>query len=320
MSRAFVSLIIILLIALIVLCAVGTLLMALMLLRPSRMTDGKAAWVLKRLSPGDLGMRFEELRFTVRDEASAGEKLTLAAWWIPHPAITARCVVLIHGYADAKVGATAWAPTWQSLGYNILALDLRAHGESGGRFSTAGFFERHDLNQVLDQLQAMRPGETQALVLFGVSLGAAVALSAAAVRESDDIAAIVLECPFADFRNAVMQHAKMMNMPAPILQRASIYVAQWISGARFAKVRPVDLVERVRCPLMLIESRNDMFVSEWDKLALRAAMAGRNPAKSRFLQIEEAGHVVGICADPELYRAHVEAFLDPNLSRAIAAR
>src|SRR5512138_2516666 len=31
-------------------------LMAWSLLRPPRMTDGKAAWVLKRLSPGDLGL------------------------------------------------------------------------------------------------------------------------------------------------------------------------------------------------------------------------------------------------------------------------
>src|SRR5262245_33052120 len=123
MSGAYVSLILILLTALLGLCAIATLLLALMLLRPSRMTDGKAAYVLKRLSPGDLGMRFEEIRFTVRDEARPGSALTLAGWWIPHPAAAGKCVVLIHGYADAKVGAIAWAPTWRAMGYNICALD-----------------------------------------------------------------------------------------------------------------------------------------------------------------------------------------------------
>ena len=37
-----------------------------------------------------------------------------------------RCVVLLHGYADAKVGAIAWAPMWHELGYHALAIDLRA--------------------------------------------------------------------------------------------------------------------------------------------------------------------------------------------------
>src|SRR5262245_33990196 len=107
------------------------------MLRPPRMTDGKAAWVLKRLSPGDLGMRFELAQFSVRDERSR-RRINIAGWWIGHPNAGGRCVVMIHGYADAKVGVLAWAPTWHALGYNICAIDLRAHGESGGTFTTGG--------------------------------------------------------------------------------------------------------------------------------------------------------------------------------------
>src|SRR5688572_14549042 len=96
--------------------------MARTLLRPTRMTDAKATWILKRLSPGDLDLNFEDLKFRVRDEQS-GEPLDIAAWWIPASAGRAgagagaggagltRTVLLIHGYADAKVGAIAWAPT-----------------------------------------------------------------------------------------------------------------------------------------------------------------------------------------------------------------
>src|SRR5205814_8004998 len=150
--------------------------MARMLLGPERMNDPRAAFVLKRLSPADLGMRFEPLKFRVRDEHTGGP-LELAAWWIPcpDPSANGRCVILIHGYADAKVGAIAWAPVWHALGYHILALDLRAHGESGGDQCTAGYFERHDVNQVLDQVRAERPEETRTIVLFGISMGAAVA-------------------------------------------------------------------------------------------------------------------------------------------------
>src|SRR5437868_12774319 len=98
--------------------AVIVYMMARMLLRPPRMNDARASFVLKRLSPSDLGMSYESLSFVVRDEHS-GSRLRLAGWWIPAPSRdTDKCVVLIHGYGDAKVGAIAWAPLWHSLGYH----------------------------------------------------------------------------------------------------------------------------------------------------------------------------------------------------------
>src|SRR5690606_36813730 len=105
-----------------------------------------------------------------------------------------RCVVALHGYSDAKVGVIAWAPTFHALGYGVLALDLRAHGESDGVSSTAGYFERHDVTEVINQFRAARPGETRSIVLFVMSLGAAVACAVAVDR--DDLVGVVLESPF----------------------------------------------------------------------------------------------------------------------------
>src|SRR4051812_34970651 len=149
-----------------ILLAVGALLywllpvpMALKLLRPPRMTDGKAVYLLKRLSPGDLGLAYGDVSFKIRDEQT-GEPLEITGWSIPCPAGGERTVILIHGDAAAKVGSIAWAPLWISMGYHVLAIDLRAHGSSGGVNVTAGFWERHDVSRVIDQLRAERPGET----------------------------------------------------------------------------------------------------------------------------------------------------------------
>ena len=109
------------------------------------------------------------MNFSVIDE-SGGPKLKIAGWWIGNPEARGRCAVILHGYSDAKVGGIAWAPLLRELGFAILAIDLRAHGESGGAYSTAGYWERHDLNQVLDQLKAARPAETRQILLFGISL------------------------------------------------------------------------------------------------------------------------------------------------------
>jgi len=292
----------------VLLLGITLLLMALTLLRPPRMTDGKAAALLRRISPGDLGMDFEQTRFDVRD-ARTGQVLPIAAWWIPHPTARGRCVVLIHGYADGKVGAIAWAPMWRALGYHIVAIDLRAHGYSGGTFTTAGYFERHDLNQVLDQLVAERPDDTRSLVLFGVSLGAAVALATAQLR--DDIDALVLECPYADYLHGVQAHSAVMRTPLPSFVPTAYRLAQRLCGARFDEVKPVELLARVTPPTMVIEADADPFVPAGDREAIERVMSERaaRGLVSVYWNVSEAAHVMGIVADADEYARRVATFL-----------
>ena len=61
------------------LASVFTYFMARLLLRPPRMTDGKAAWVLKRVCPRDLGLFYQDLKFQVRDSATH-QPIPIAAW------------------------------------------------------------------------------------------------------------------------------------------------------------------------------------------------------------------------------------------------
>ena len=309
---SFVTLAIVLLVSLALLLALVILAMAMILLRPPRMNDAKAMWVLKRMTPADLGLRYETTSFLVRDERTA-KQLKVAAWWIPapQPTQTDRTVVLVHGYADAKVGAIAWAPMWHALGYHIMAVDLRAHGESEGAYSTAGFYERHDFNQVLNQLRATRPSETRRLVVFGVSLGAAVALAALAEREDNIVDALICECPFANYASAAMAHARKMNLPFRSLQPLSIRLAQWISGARFDDISPVKTIARIRCPLLVIQACDDVLVPSADVAAVERAVRDRRERGeiAEFWSVANAGHVLGICADPAAYAQHIQQFL-----------
>ena len=237
------------------LCGLIVFVLARAVTMPPRMTDGKAAWVYKRLSPGDLGLAFEDMSFDIRDVGSQ-QPLSIAGWWIPHQEAPGRCVILIHGYADAKIGAIEWAPPWHALGWNVLAIDLRAHGESGGRHCTGGSFERHDVSDVINQFRAKRPQETQQVMLFGVELGGVVAVATAALR--DDIDAVILAHPVQDFTQEATRQMDAHGAPPGILRRIAIRLAGHLAGARLDEMRLPDLLPKLTCPVLTLDSEQDI--------------------------------------------------------------
>lgn len=303
--NAYVLLGIVLIISAAGLCAGVLWLLGLHLLRPARMSDGKAMYILKRLSPEDLGLAYVSIDFQVRDSISGG-MIRIAGWWMACPGAR-QCVLIIHGYSDAKVGGIAWAPVWASLGFNVLAIDLRAHGESGGKYSTAGYFERDDLDQVIDQLRQLKPDATSNLILFGVSLGATVAAGVGARR--DDLNGVVMECPYVDFRHAVASHGRRLAMPLEWGYGIACTIAERISGADFDQVRPIDLARQVRCPLLVIHSGADTFVTQEQIDQFSRLLAEPNPiASRRHVIIEGVEHTRGLLKDPQHYRSMLETF------------
>jgi pimeloyl-ACP methyl ester carboxylesterase len=257
------------------------------------------------LSPGDLGLGFEEQSFTVRD-LRTGRKLRLAGWWIPASPSSNRCAILIHGYADAKVGSIAFAPLLNDLDLNILVIDLRAHGESDGRFSTGGFFERDDISQVIDQIRSDRPFQTERMILFGISLGASVACGVAAARK--DLAGIILESPFPSYERVITNHARLMHLPGGWMLKTAIWLAQKFSGADFSQVRLVDLIKHIHCPALLIVGGDDELLEAEDIAELRSAAT--DDTSSEFWLVCHAGHLQAMSVDPIEYRHRAAAFLE----------
>src|SRR5678815_2273090 len=139
--------------------------------------------------------------------------------------------------------------------------------------------DRYDVEQVIGRLRAERPREAAQVVLFGVSLGAAVAAGVAALADEprDDrgdprgidprdrpdtaplVSALVMESPFADFSAAAAAHMDALGLPGGPFPRGALWLAERWSGARFNEVRPVDLVGKARCPVLIIAPTNDPF-------------------------------------------------------------
>lgn len=140
-------------------------------------------------TPTNAGLDYEEIAFTSTDG------VRLSGWWIPADD-SRRAAILVHGWGGDKSDEhiLKTAPVYHREGYNVLVLDLRAHGESGGGRRTLGYRETRDVLGALLWLQkrGYRPEDT---VLHGWSMGGTTVLRSA---PGTGVAAVVEEAGYAD--------------------------------------------------------------------------------------------------------------------------
>jgi len=128
-----------------------------------------------------------------------------------------------------------------------------------------------------------------------------------------DLSAVILESPYVDFRNATLSHADNLAVPGRLFQRTALWFCQQIARIRFSAVRPPDLIPKIACPLMVIQSTDDPFVPESDQKIVAAATNSRTNARTRFWQIPGCFHIMGMIEQPDEFRRQFVEFLDVAL-------
>ncbi len=200
------------------------------------------------LNPGLYGLSFSEVRVKSRDG------LELAAWWVPG-GDGRRAALLVHGLNASKGSSYVLPalPVYAHLGFGVLMLDLRAHGQSPGSRTTLGISETRDVLGGLDWL-AQHGYPRQAVVLHGWSMGAAAVLLTAA---GETVRAVVADSGYASLALLLRQRVGALLYPGIALATRALL------GASPASAVPAKAAVRLRAagtPLYLLHGAADRTV------------------------------------------------------------
>jgi pimeloyl-ACP methyl ester carboxylesterase len=208
--------------------------------------------------------------------------VVLRGWLFPAAAASVGItVVVLHGIADNRTSGVWIAERLVPKGFDVLVYDARAHGESGGESCTYGFHEKRDLSRALDQL-----GIDRAL-LVGNSLGAAVALQAAA--EDRRVIGVVAADTFSDLASIVRDRAPFFASGSQI--REAILLAEREGSFRVADVSPVDAARSIRVPVLLLHGADDTETRPVHTEKVFAALGG--PKRLRLVSAAKHGEALG---------------------------
>jgi pimeloyl-ACP methyl ester carboxylesterase len=226
-----------------------------------------------------------------------GSGVNLEGWCCEAVGRRRGTLVYLHGFADSRGGGAGIMESFRERGFDVVAYDSRAHGESGGEAVTYGYFEKEDLRRVLDTL---RPGP---VVLLGSSLGAAVALQLAA--EDRRVSAVVAAETFSDLRTIVTERAPFF-CPAGIVSRA-IEHAGAEAGFPVDAASPIEAARRITCPVLMIHGEADRDTGPDHTKRVFEALTG----PKRLILVAGAGHSQSLQGDT--WR-EVEDWIDATLT------
>ena len=175
--------------------------------------------------------------------------------FLPCPTRARATLIVLHGIGSCKEVYYPILPDILTLGYNILLWDQRAHGKSGGEFTTFGAREKLDVRAGVDWLAARTPGLPTGI--YGNSMGGAVALQSLATDERLRFG--LIESTFTDLPTITQAYGyRLSGLPLPkFLTDLVLWRAGLIAGFKPFDIRPVEAAVAITQPVQLIHGDAD---------------------------------------------------------------
>ena len=227
-------------------------------------------------TPQRIGLDFEDVWLQAADGAR------IHGWYLPHP--RARGTLLfLHGNAGNIGDRLESLQIFHRLGLNTLIIDYHGYGKSEG--SPGEEESYHDAEAAWRHLVEGRQIPAQSIVLFGRSMGGAVAAWLAA-RVAP--AGLILESTF----------TSVPDMAAKVYP---FFPVRLLARIRFDARASLAAV---RAPVLVIHSAGDEIVP----VAHGRALFEAAPEPKRFLELR-GGHNDGFLVSREIYVAGLSGFI-----------
>jgi len=186
------------------------------------------------------------------------EGIFLSSWLLqPKESIAHGTLIFIHGIAGSKEFQLKYAESFVNLGLNVVVFDLRAHGQSGGKNCTYGYYEKHDVSAIIDLLATS--GVEGQIGLYGTSLGGAIALQTAAIDDRIDF--LIIESTFATLEEVTFEY---MDRISPVSNK---YISDLILGAAGRmgnfdpdSVKPELAAAQISIPVFMAHGTEDVHI------------------------------------------------------------
>ncbi|MCU4176575.1 alpha/beta hydrolase [Carboxylicivirga sp. N1Y90] len=255
-------------------------------------------------SPENYGLNSESIIFESKDG------LKLNALLIKTDSVNQKgTIILVHGIRSYKEHFIPVSKRITDKGFNAVLIDLRAHGQSEGKYCTFGNKEKQDISCLIDDLNTL-PNLSQKYIIWGQSLGAAVSLQALSI--DDRIKVGIIESTFSDYRQIVHDYSKNTVSFAPgFVVDYFIWLSELMGDFKADETVPSEAAKNVHQAVLMVHGEKDRRINiaygrlNYENLASQ---------KKEFLAYPEANHLNVWKVGGQAFFDKVFNFIEENIN------
>jgi uncharacterized protein len=221
------------------------------------------------------------------------------------PYETNRYIIICHGVTVNRLNSVKYMNLFLQKGWNVLIYDHRRHGESGGKTTSYGHYEKFDLQNVVHWLK-QEVDKPIVLGIHGESMGAVTMLLYAGMVE-DGADFYIADCPFTELEAQLLYRLKVeFKLPGFLIMPIAKPFVQLRDRYSLKGVSPIKSIANITNPVLFIHSKDDDYIPAEMTKQLYENMQG--PKK---LYIAEKGlHAMSYSENQEEYARVVDEFFD----------
>ena len=205
-------------------------------------------------------------------------------------------IIAFHGYRSAALRDCAIGfSLGLKYGYNVLAVDQRAHGKSEGHVITFGIKERYDCRSWVAYITE-RFGADRPILLSGISMGAATVLMAADLDLPENVKGIIADCAYSSPSDIICKVCHDIGYPVKLTYPFVRLGARIFGSFDLEAASAVRSVGNTNLPILLIHGEKDLFVPCEMSQKINA-----NASNARLYTFPDAGHGLSYLTDPSRY-------------------
>ena len=221
-----------------------------------------------------------------------------------------KAVILLHGLYQNRSMCVPYISMYQDMGYNVLLVDLRGHGESGGGQTDWGIHDVDDMNGWVDFLRSKNP--SMEIGFHGISLGAAMALIYSGSKEGQQMKFFVADSSYGNLlelgRDKILTYTGDdrlvlgMDVLNPFMQAAMFFH----TGKVLSDVDPASQVTHMASPVLFLHGGADMLVPP---SAAHELLADSSSSVKELYIFDGAAHTMEMAVNGPAYKQVVKKFV-----------
>lgn len=225
---------------------------------------------------------------------------------------TNKFIILVHGISVGYVGSLKYLDIFLKQGFNVLIVHQRRHGKSEGKYSTYGYFEKHDINLWINYL-LNRFGNDIIIGLHGESMGAGTAIET--IPLNPHIKFVIEDCGYSDLYELMKYEVscysnKISYYPLLLALNITNLIIKYKAKFKFQDVSPINIVKNTNIPIMFIHGNKDTFVPWY---MCEDLYNSKINGIRELLLVDGAAHTESIQINKNIYFKKVSDFIEKAL-------